>query len=70
MLGFAPTTSLVGSGEKLGTDPRIGQPTYCGLRRELFFSGAVTLLNSVGDYAKGCHIRGLPTGSIHGAYVD
>jgi hypothetical protein len=25
MLDFAPTTSLAGSGEKLGTDPRIGQ---------------------------------------------
>jgi hypothetical protein len=25
MLVFAPTTSLAGSGEKLGTDPRIGQ---------------------------------------------
>jgi hypothetical protein len=25
MLGFAPTASLAGSGEKLGTDPRIGQ---------------------------------------------
>jgi hypothetical protein len=30
MLGFALTTSLVGSGEKLGTDPRIGQPACCG----------------------------------------
>jgi hypothetical protein len=25
MLGFASTASLFGSGEKLGTDPRIGQ---------------------------------------------
>jgi hypothetical protein len=25
MLGFAPTASLAGSGEKLGMDPRIGQ---------------------------------------------
>jgi hypothetical protein len=25
MLGFAPTASLAGSGEKLGTDPRIDQ---------------------------------------------
>jgi hypothetical protein len=36
MLGFAPTTSLVGSGEKLGTDPRIGQPTCCGLYQSPF----------------------------------
>jgi hypothetical protein len=69
-LGFAPTASLVGSGEKVGTDPWIGQPTCCGLCREHFFSGAVTLLNSVGDCAKGCHVRGLPTGCVHGAYVD
>jgi hypothetical protein len=27
MLGFAPTASMVGSGEKMGTDPRIDQPT-------------------------------------------
>jgi hypothetical protein len=48
MLGFAPTTSLVGSGEKLGTDPRIGQPACCRLCQEPCFSGAMALLNSVG----------------------
>jgi hypothetical protein len=48
MLDFAPTTSLVGSGEKLATDLRIGQPMCCGLCREPFLSGAVALLNSVG----------------------
>jgi hypothetical protein len=32
--------------------------------------GAVALLNSVGDCAKGCHVCGLPAGSIRGAYVD
>jgi hypothetical protein len=42
------TASLVGSGEKLGTDPRIGQPACWGLCREPFFSGAVTPSNSVG----------------------
>jgi hypothetical protein len=47
MLGFTPTASLVGSGEKLGTDPRIGQPARCGLCREPFFSGAVGMLNSI-----------------------
>jgi hypothetical protein len=36
-----PPASLAGSGEKLGTDPRIGQPACCGLCREPFFSGAV-----------------------------
>jgi hypothetical protein len=40
--------SLVGSGEKLGTDPRISQPACCGLCREPFFSGAMTLSNAVG----------------------
>jgi hypothetical protein len=70
MLGFDPTASLVGSGEKLGMDPWIDQPVCCGLCREPFFSGAVALLNSVGDSAKGCHVRGLPTGSIPGVYVD
>jgi hypothetical protein len=49
MLGFAPTTSLVGLGEILGTDPRIGQPVCYGLCQEPFFSGAVGLLNSVDD---------------------
>jgi hypothetical protein len=32
-----PPTSLAGSGEKLGTDPRIGQPACCRLCREPFF---------------------------------
>jgi hypothetical protein len=54
-VGFAPTASLVGSGEKLGTDPRFGQPSYCGLCREPFFSGAVALVNSIDDCAKGCY---------------
>jgi hypothetical protein len=52
MLGFTPTASLVGSREKLGTDPRIGQPTCCGLCQKSFFSGAVALLNSIDDLWK------------------
>jgi hypothetical protein len=56
MHGFAPTASLVGLGEKLGTDPWIGQPTCRGLCQEPIFSGAVALLNSVDDYAKGCYM--------------
>jgi hypothetical protein len=56
MLGFGSTASMVGSGEKLGTDLRIGQPTCCGLCREPFFSGAVALLNFVDDYMKGCYV--------------
>jgi hypothetical protein len=55
MIDFAPTASLAVLGEKLGTDPRIGQPACCGLCQEPFFLGAATLLNSVDDYAKGCY---------------
>jgi hypothetical protein len=55
MLDFASTTSLVGSGEKLGTDPQIGQLACCGLCQEPFFSGAVALLNVVDDFTKGCY---------------
>jgi hypothetical protein len=41
--------SLVGSGEKMGTNPWIGRPTCCGLCRKPFFSRAVTLCNIVDD---------------------
>jgi hypothetical protein len=37
MLSFSPTASMVGSGEKLGTDLRIDQSTCCGLCREPLF---------------------------------
>jgi hypothetical protein len=52
---FAPTTSMTVLREKLGMDPRIGQPACYELCRKPFFSGALTLLNPVDDYAKGCH---------------
>jgi hypothetical protein len=55
MIGFAPTTSMVVLGEKLGTDLRIDQSACCGLCQEPFFSGAVALLNSIDDYVKGCY---------------
>jgi hypothetical protein len=67
---FASTASLVDSGEKQGTNPQISQLMCCGLYQEPFFSGAVALLNSVDDYVKGCHVRGLLVESIHQAYVD
>jgi hypothetical protein len=54
----------------IGMDPQIGQSACCGLCWEPFFLGAVALLHSVGDCAKGCHVCGLPAGSIRGAYVD
>jgi hypothetical protein len=46
---------MVGSGEKLDTDPWITQPGR-GLCREPFFSGAVDLFKSVSECAKGCHV--------------
>jgi hypothetical protein len=68
--GFTPTTSMAGSREKLGMDPWIGQPACCGLCQEPFFSGAVALTIVVDDFSKGCHVQGLPAGSISRAYVD
>jgi hypothetical protein len=35
-----------------------------------FFSRAAGLFDSVDDCTKGCHIRGLPTGSVRVAYVN
>jgi hypothetical protein len=68
-LGLHPPASLAGSGEKLGMNPWIGQPTCCGLCREPFFSGAVGSVQIYRCLTKGCHIRGLPAGSVHRAYV-
>jgi hypothetical protein len=53
---FTPTASMAGSREKLGTDPRIGQPSCCALCREPFFLGAVTLSIAVDDDAKGWYM--------------
>jgi hypothetical protein len=50
-----PTVSLAVVGEKLGTDPRIRQPSSCGLCWEPFFSGVVDLYKSVDDFVKGCY---------------
>jgi hypothetical protein len=52
----SPTAPLVVVGENLGTDPRIGWPTYCRLYREPFFSGAIDLLKYVDDCMKGCYM--------------
>jgi hypothetical protein len=52
---FTPTASMVGLGEKLGTDPRIGQPSCCGLGQEPFFSRAVALSIVIDDFVKGCY---------------
>jgi hypothetical protein len=46
---------MVVLGEKLGMDLCFDQPLCCELGQEPFFLGAVVLLNSVDDYAKGCY---------------
>jgi hypothetical protein len=43
--------------EKLGTDPRIGQSSCCGLGWELFFAGAVTLFIAIDDFVKGFYMQ-------------
>jgi hypothetical protein len=50
------TASMAGSGEKLGTNPQIDQPSCYGLCREPFFSGAVALFIYVDDGAKSCYM--------------
>jgi hypothetical protein len=49
------TTLLVDLGEKLGTDARIDQPTWCGLYRESFFSGAVESVEIYRRLVNGCY---------------
>jgi hypothetical protein len=68
--GFTPTASMATLGEKLGTEPWIGQPACCRLCREPFFLGAVALSITVNDFRKGCHIRGPPIVSVRRVYMD
>jgi hypothetical protein len=65
-----PTASLSIVGEKLGTDPRIGQSVRCGLCREPFFSGIVDLFKSIDDCAKGCYMWTMWDTYGLGPYVD
>jgi hypothetical protein len=67
---LTPPASLAGSGEKLGTDPRISQPTCCGLCREPFFSGVVGSVQIYRHPVKGCHVRRLLARSVRRTYVD
>jgi hypothetical protein len=53
--GFTPTASMAILREKLGMNPQMDRPACCGLFRELFFSGAVTLSIAVDDFVKGCY---------------
>jgi hypothetical protein len=61
---FTPTALIAALGEKLGTNPQIGQLVCCGLCHEPLFSGAVALSIVVDDFVKGYHVRGLPAGSV------
>jgi hypothetical protein len=65
-----PLASLACSGEKLGTDPWFGQPACCGLCREPFFLRVVGSVQIYWRLTKGCHVWGLPAGSIRWAYMD
>jgi hypothetical protein len=65
-----PPASLAGSGEKLGANLRIGQPAWCGLCREPFFSGVVGSVQICRCLMKVCHVRGPPAGSVCWAYMD
>jgi hypothetical protein len=61
---------MASSGEKLGTNPRIGQPSCYGLCREPFFSGAVALSIAVEDFAKGCYTMTMRDMYGLGPYTD
>jgi hypothetical protein len=52
---FFPAASMIGSGEKLGIDPRITRLGW-GLCWEPFFSGVVNLFKSIDDCVKGCYM--------------
>jgi hypothetical protein len=64
------TVSLAVVEEKLGTNPWIRWLLSCGLCRELFFSGAMDLYNSVDDFIKGYYmLTGWDTYDL-GPYAD
>jgi hypothetical protein len=69
-IDFAPTASMAVLGEKLGTDTQINQSVCCALCREPPFLGAMTLLNSVDDYMKGCYVLTVRDTYGLGPYVD
>jgi hypothetical protein len=69
-LGLFPPASLVGSGEKLVTDPWIGQPACCGLCQEPFFSGAVESIQIYRRLTKGCYMWTMGDTYGLGPYAD
>jgi hypothetical protein len=56
-------------GEKLGGGP-VDHSARLGVVSGALFSGAVGSVQRCWWLAKGCHVRGLPVGSIHRAYMD
>jgi hypothetical protein len=55
---------MVVLGEKLDTNPRIGQPSCYGLCREHFFSGAVALVDVVYNTLTGTITKAAHYGSL------
>jgi hypothetical protein len=55
--GFTPIASMIGLGEKLGTDPWIRQSSCCGFCREPFLLGVVALSIPVDDFTKGSYMQ-------------
>jgi hypothetical protein len=70
MVGFTPTASMAAMGEKLGMNPRIGQPLRCRSGREPCFLRVVALSIVVDDYTKGCYVRITWDTYGWGPYVD
>jgi hypothetical protein len=61
---------MVALEEKLGMDLRISHPSYCGLGRKPFFSGAVALSNVAEEFVKGCYSWTMRDMYGRGPYMD
>jgi hypothetical protein len=67
---LSPLLQWLPWGEKLDTDPRIGQPSCCGLGQEPFFSGIVALSITIDDFMKCCYMWTAWDTYGRGPYVD
>jgi hypothetical protein len=65
-----PPASLAGLGEKLGTDPRIGQLACYALCREPFFLRSSGIYPNLSALRKRLPRTGTAAGSVRRAYVD
>jgi hypothetical protein len=54
-VALPPLLQWLPRGEKLGTDPQIGQSSCCELCQEPFFSGEVALSITIDDFTIGCY---------------